>query len=364
MNIQNTLKIVSIGIFVLVCVVFVMPPATQKAYATECFEGIINENTKKSLLERILAQCQEAIEKNEEKLRTQQADRTNTEYDILLIDQEINKAIVRIRSSDSIIGQLGEEITTKEGRVGVLSKDLEEHIIFLGTILQKINEEEQKGLVNFILSGATFSSFFSRTDEYRSLRETIEDSINEIDTLKVRIVASVDELEDDRVEQGRIRQQQRLAADQVEDQRKQKERVLNYQLGVERKTQKEIDLDASRAAEIRNRLFELRGTKGIPFGEALALAQEVEKKTGVRPAFLLGIIKNESDLGKHVGSGTYLTAMHPTRDQPIFPYITELLGFSNPEKVPVSANPGFGWGGAMGPATVYPINLGMLWRID
>ena len=98
----------------------------------------------------------------------------------------------------------------------------------------------------------------------------------------------------------------------------------------------------------------MRGSGDISFGQAVQYAREAERATGVRPAFLLGLIKNESDLGKNVGTGNYLTDMHPTRDAPIFPYIAKLLGFANPEELKVSANPGFGWGGAMGPAQFIP----------
>ena len=133
----------------------------------------------------------------------------------------------------------------------------------------------------------------------------------------------------------------------------QKEKILKYQLAIEDNTKQQIGAYASRAGAIRNALFDLRGGGAIPFEEALNIANDASRVTGIGSAFLLGLLKHESDLGKNVGTGTYLKDMHPTRDKPIFPFIAKLLLY-NPDDLRVSANPGFGWGGAMGPAQFIP----------
>ena len=249
---------------------------------------------------------------------------------------------------------MGKEINTKEKTLEDLKILLDKHQSSLKILLQRINEMEQKGFVNFLFSDLTLSSFFSRVSEYQSLRKTMENSLRNINDVTLRIIASVDELQGKKVAQGQLRQQQKATAVQVQYQKKEKERLLELQIASAKKTEEQLNLYESRVAEINNRLFDLRGSGAIPFKQALQYAREAERATGVRPAFLLGLIKNESDLGKNVGTGKYLIDMHPTRDQPIFPYIAKLLGFTNPNELRVSANPGFGWGGAMGPAQFIP----------
>ena len=324
---------------------------TPATFAEECFTNL---NADRSSLERALEECQEQIRKNEKILQQQTGERKNTESDILLINNEINRALVRIRQIDIAINELGEEINTKEKTVESLEKQLSDNQQFLRSLLQRINEAEQKGFVSFLFSNLTLSSFFVRVHEYQSLRENMENSIRKVNALQERVVANIDDLEERKIERSSVRQQQQATVNQVEYQRKEKQRLLYLQKEREKQTAEKLSAYEGRAAEIRNRLFELRGTGAIPFSQALQYAREAERATGVRPAFLLGLIKNESDLGKNVGTGSYLTDMHPTRDAPIFPYIAKLLGFKDPSELKVSANPGFGWGGAMGPAQFIP----------
>ncbi len=125
-----------------------------------------------------------------------------------------------------------------------------------------------------------------------------------------------------------------------------------------------------KAAEIRSALFSLRDAAAIPFGTALTYANEVSKKTGVRPAFILAILTQESNLGKNVGqclvqnftngdgvgknTGTpFKGIMHPTRDVPVFLKVAEKLGFE-PSTRPVSCPQPGGYGGAMGPSQFIP----------
>ena len=320
-------------------------------FAKECFTDL---DADRETLRQALENCQRQIAEDEGRLRGQQEDRTTTEYDILLIDQEINKALLRVRSSDVVIGNLGNEIVDKESTVENLNERVAENQTFLVALLQRINETEQTGFVSILLSNVSLSSFFSWTNEYQSMRETLERSIQDIQNLMGRLEASVTDLQEKKTEQSIVRQQQQAAANQVKHHKSLKQEVLKHQLALEKETQERIEVFESRAAEIHNRLFELRGSGAIPFKQALTYAKEAERATGVRPAFLLGLIKNESDLGKNVGSGSYTVDMHPTRDQPIFPYIAKVLGYADPSDLRVSANPGFGWGGAMGPAQFIP----------
>jgi membrane-bound lytic murein transglycosylase B len=128
---------------------------------------------------------------------------------------------------------------------------------------------------------------------------------------------------------------------------------------------------AKRRAEILAVLFDLRDASAIPFGKALEYAKTAQEKTGVEPAFLLGIISHESNLGQNVGScyitnldtgggvnsktnKVYKSIMKPTRDVKPFMDVTLALG-RDPYKTLVSCPGGEStYGGAMGPAQFIP----------
>ena len=82
-------------------------------------------------------------------------------------------------------------------------------------------------------------------------------------------------------------------------------------------------------------------------------ANTASKKTGVRPALILGIIAEESNLGENVGTGSWRVDMKSPRDTEPFLRITAALGL-DPDRMPVSKKPWYGWGGAMGPAQFIP----------
>lgn len=125
-----------------------------------------------------------------------------------------------------------------------------------------------------------------------------------------------------------------------------------------------------KAAQIRSALFALRDTAAIPFGTAYAYALEVEARTEVRPALLLAILTQETNLGENVGqclvkdfttgdgvgknTGTPFSGiMKPSRDVKPFLDIAERLGF-DPREKPVSCPQPGGYGGAMGPSQFIP----------
>lgn len=122
--------------------------------------------------------------------------------------------------------------------------------------------------------------------------------------------------------------------------------------------------------QIKNKKFELLGgVDSISFSEALDIAKYVSGITGIRPAFLLGIIKQELSLeqfdmcyltdpktgnGVNAITGVSTTrVMNPTRDVPQFLVIAKELG-KDPSKIMVTCPMSFGWGGAMGPADFIP----------
>jgi membrane-bound lytic murein transglycosylase B len=145
--------------------------------------------------------------------------------------------------------------------------------------------------------------------------------------------------------------------------------LLDKTKGLEANYTAQLADKKKQAVQIRSRIYELFNTGSqINFGAAVDIAKWASKLTGVRPAFLLAILTQESNLGKNVGtcnrSGdppekSWKVIMKPERDQEPFKKIIAELGMDI-DKTPVScpmkdkSGKQIGWGGAMGPAQFIP----------
>ena len=168
---------------------------------------------------------------------------------------------------------------------------------------------------------------------------------------------------------------QQLQRKESESTKGEKDYLLEKTKGKESEYQKLLTETQKKVAEIQSRIFELIGVpEKFTFGEGYELAKAIEKITGVRPAFLLAIITQESNIFEKMNVGQcYLTdlktgdgerafdgkpvakIMKPSRDVEPFLEITKELGrdpYNTPVSCPIPSVGGYG--GAMGPAQFIP----------
>ncbi len=284
---------------------FFFTGAVFLAYAEETDACVADSDADTETLEKVLAICEQKIFETETLLENQVEEKTRAQHNIVLIDREVQSLLLNMQLNRHAIVELQTEIS-----------DIRRAIAHAQEILKTRSAEDAAELVILLEQQVIF-------------------------------------LEKKQQEQETMQRQQQIFAEQVQRYLEEKQVILAHQSSLEQDIEDRINVYSNRSASIRGHIFGLRGGAAISFEQALEYAKQASRTTGVRPAFLLGLIKNESDLGHNIGSGTYRADMHPTRDQPLFPVITKLLGY-NPETTPVSANPGFGWGGAMGPAQFIP----------
>ncbi|MEK7201857.1 MAG: lytic murein transglycosylase, partial [Patescibacteria group bacterium] len=150
-----------------------------------------------------------------------------------------------------------------------------------------------------------------------------------------------------------------------------KNQLLTVTKGQESAYRAVVATQQKTAAQIRAELFGLAGGGGaIPFGTAYEHAKTASRITGVRPALILAILSQESDLGKNVGqclitslttgdgkgknTGTpFSGTMKSPRDTVPFEQIMKALG-RDWSTTPVSCPQPGGYGGAMGPTQFIP----------
>jgi peptidoglycan hydrolase CwlO-like protein len=324
-----------------------------------CFFGAYNfalaqlTPERKAQLEQELSVLQSQIDAQKKILEDKQKESVSLERDISILNAKIEKAKLNIKARNIAISQLTSEIGQKAVKIGSLNDKINREKDSLASILRQTNKLQSYSLSEVVLNDQSLSEFFSDIDSFTQVRSALKDSFIEIkgDTEKTK--AEKDDLEDKKEDEINLKAIQELEKKRIEEQEAEKKRILKASKGIEVEYQKIIKEKETNVAKIKSELFNLTGSSAIPFEKALDLAVRAFNKTGVRPAFLLGIIAEESNLGANVGTGNWRVDMKAPRDTEPFLDITRRLGL-DPDKMPVSKKAWYGYGGAMGPAQFIP----------
>jgi peptidoglycan hydrolase CwlO-like protein len=345
--------------------------------------------------EQLLKQYEEQITKYEADIVKTQGEKNTLQNQISILKKQINKLNLQISQSNLMVKDLTLQVKDTEGSIDQTSLKIIGSRSNLADILQSIREEDQKSLIEILVSEEKLSGFFDNLMNLEVLNSETQKLLDEIKNLKTNLENQKQSLEDETSDLENTIKIQSLQKKESEIITSQKNSLLKlteaeYQAQLKEKTAVE-----KKAAEIRAMIFELIGVPEPPnFGDALQIANSVADTVGIRPAFLMAVISQESAIGKNVGQcyvtnsqtggGIYkggkliLRIMNPTRDLPIFLDITGDNFSQMPVScwIPVCYNNGYtcgatlddkgnvicsrsgyfayGWGGAMGPAQFIP----------
>ena len=290
--------------------------------------------------------------------------------DIAILNAKIAEAKAIVKAKNIIAQQLGKVIVEKVATIDVLNQKMERQKDSLAKLIRKVDELESYSLIESVLSGESLSKFFIDLDSFFYINESLKVSLGEVRDTRNETEAQKDVLSKKQAAEIDARKVAEAEQRTVQKSETQKKELLAINKNQEKAYQGILTEREVTAAKIRSALFSLRDTAAIPFGTAYNYALEVQKKTGVRPAFLLAVLTQETNLGENVGqclvtnlvngdgvgknTGTVFKGiMKPGRDIPPFISIAERLGF-NPKTKPVSCPQPGGYGGAMGPSQFIP----------
>ena len=317
------------------------------------FVGAQSVEERRTKLEQDLAALETQIKEQGNILEARQRESVSLERDIDIWNAKIEKAKLSIRARTLSIERLSGDITEKQRIIGNLSGRITREKDSLAELIRKTDKTDSSTVAEIILGNQNLSEFFENVDEYRVIKNALRDSFHELEENKTATETERQSLEEKRTEETDLRQLQEFEKKKIEMQEAEKRRILKISKGIEAEYQKIIKAQQLSAAQIRAELFTLRGSAAIPFAKALEYANIAGKRTSVRPALILGIIAEESNLGENVGTGSWRVDMKAPRDTEPFLAITRRLGL-NPDAMPVSKKPWYGYGGAMGPAQFIP----------
>ncbi len=327
-------------------------------------------------LREALAVCEKEAAVLEANIESTGKEKATLNRDISLLNDKIQQAKIAIRVRTLTINNLTDTISVKKNTINKLSDKIERERDALAGLLRRTDEIDSYSLVEIALSDKPFSDFLGDLDAFQYIEESVSNSLLEINTTKKTTEEQKKILEEKKNKEADLRYQQELERKKTEANEAEKQRILKVTKGKEAAYQKELEEKKKKASQIRTALFDLRDSTGIPFSKALEYATFASRTTNVRPALILAILTQESDLGENVGScilssletgdgvgkntGSFFErVMKAPRDTDPFKSITDRLR-RDWKVTPVSCPPGKeyysgrGFGGGMGPSQFIP----------
>ncbi len=292
------------------------------------------------------------------------------ERDKKILENQAAQARLKIKSHEFSIAKLGKDIKTKETAIVGLQERINKNKVGLNEVIVKAYEIDNISPVEIFLANENISDFFRDMDAYGFINTRIRESIDVIGKDKTEEEVAKKDLDEKRAKEYNSKYAVETEKAKIDKINAEKARLLSLNKK-EQVTYNGIIVDKQKKiTEIRNALFQLRDSGPIKFEDAVRYAKAAGNISGVRPAFILAIFQQESNLGANVG-GCYMNnaddgsgirissgvaisnVMKLSRDVKPFLAITEALG-KDYKTTRVSCPLSIGFGGAMGPAQFIP----------
>ncbi len=267
-------------------------------------------------------------------------------------------------SLDSLQAHIDEVLTQITSQTTQVEKTRSE----LSALLRLIEVSVAHTPFESLIVHNTFSSYLDEQERMIPVIHLLQLKFITYKTILSQLSEKKRELERDANELEHTLHKQSIQHEQLVENTQLQTTLLTKTKQKEKTTTQQLSESRTKAKTIRNRIYELFNVgRQISFGTAYGIAKWAADQYHIRPAYLLAILTQESNLGKNVGTCNRVTdppekhwrvIMKPARDHAPFLVITKELGL-NPDTTAVSCpivrnGKQFGWGGGMGPAQFIP----------
>ena len=328
-----------------------------------------NSQAERALLQQQLDQIEQQITQYEQQLAITKTQKNTLANKIAQLKKQQAALQLQIKATTLKINLLDDQISDTQDSIGQQTTRLENLRNQLSKLILRLQQEDDTPLWYRVAVSQTLSDVFSEVQDYVQVVGALEQLHQQVTVVKSgleqqQVVLAKQQDDAEKLLSIKTLQQQKLLGTVTEQ-----NTLLQQTKGRESAYQSTLNNAKAQVAAIRSRIYQLLDVSTqITFGQALQIAQWVADQTGVRPAFLLAILTQESSLGRNVGtcnrlgdppSKSWKVIMKPSRDQQPFLQITRELGM-DPDVTPVSCpmrdknGAQIGWGGAMGPAQFIP----------
>lgn len=312
---------------------------------------ISTQDLKESLIKKE-QELGKQIQQTYSQIKQLKSKKITLQREVKVLDNQIRVIFLEIKKTNLSIQEIDEKIYQKSREIESIQKKIDYSRDNLAGYLRIIYQLDQRGTVEILLSQNSLSDFFKNLNSIELINQGILSNLKEIKNSKSLLIKEKNELLSREEELSQMRLLQEIQKRSAENIRQKKRQLLKKTGGKEKKFYQLIQEKKKDIASIKKQIFLLNGTTPLNFGDAFKIAQFVSYRVRIRPAFLLAVLKQESQLGKFIGTGYWKKDMAPSQRSTFLKICRELK--VDPDKMPVSKRWRPGWGGAMGPAQFLP----------
>lgn len=299
------------------------------------------------------------------------AQKKTLQNQITTLKKKVTNLNYQIKQGNLVIKDLTLQITDTKSSIDKTTLQIADATDQITSILRSIYEEDKKSSVEILIEG-DLSDFFNNLVHLEGLNSKLKDLLSNTKDLKVYLEKQKGKMDVEKSGVEKTVKLQSLQKKESESTKKEQEGLLKLTEAQYQEQLIQQQETTKKAATIRSRIYELIGVSKAPtFGEAYDIAKYVSSVTGVRAAFLLAVLTQESNIGKNVGqcyvtnlsTGSGTDTKGNVKSRVMNPkYIDKFVSLCNslgmvPTNTPVSCwiplysrGVPYGFGGAMGPA--------------
>lgn len=354
----------------------VLPAEAEESASDPASVNMDEINDSMDKVKREIKDVQSKISDYTAEIKAQQKKARSLKTEMVIYENNINKNQLEIKETKLRIEEIELGIEDTKNRITDSENGIIRNKGILKEYIKLLYVYDQDSIFEMLLTKENISDFFNEFNATEAMESKIFETINALKKEKDDLETKEGQLEEEQLQHQDLIGIKSKQNDSFEELKKQKAELLEVTKGQEKKFQQILEENKNILPSLKAKLHDLQimGSK-IKFSDAFAAAKYIGARIGVRPAFLLGILKVESDMGVNVGTGNWNDDMYQCYlrlskiaktasrkkyyvkraedERNAYFEIVNKLGI-DPDSVKVSKEPNYGCGGAMGPAQFIP----------
>ena len=332
---------------------FVFPVIISLVFLPIFSAQIVRADTTSDINQQIQS-IQQQIDQYQQQIDAVHSQAVTYQGQIAVLTAQINQLTLQIKSLQLSISQTNTQIKDTQNKISDAEVAISQDQIVLAQYLRVVYQNDQETLTGILFKNNTLSGFFNDVNSISTTQDQLKTTLDGIKANDVSLNATEQELED---KQNDLQKQQ--GAMQVNERTIAADKAAQNAL-LKNAQGQESSLQQKKAA-LQQEIYYLQ-QNGVSVDDAIKYGNLMAIAAGIRPAFLLAELDQESGIGQNVGkcnrvgdppSKSYKVVMKPSRDIQPFLQITAQLGL-DPDTTPISCAGAAGYGGALGPAQFLP----------